>query len=102
MSDIEKIRAEVAKVREEHYRVEGYADYCGASHAPGTLWPCRFLQLAEDKLKLAEAIAEFRAKAGFHLSDHTFDSTVSHCLRCEESYTIEEERIERVLSEVAR
>jgi len=86
MTDIERIRAEVKEVRKEHVHHEGedvkIGPLCGALDC-AAIWPCPTLRLAEDKLKLAEAVAEtigFLRSAGY---DHA-------CAK-----------IERVLSEVS-
>ena len=54
MSDIERIRAEVEDVRRAHF-------YSGVEHVcdpRDETWGCTALRLAEDKLKLAEALEE--------------------------------------------
>jgi hypothetical protein len=60
MTDIEKIRAEVEQVRREHVVLPGhyppFCYFCSHSQESGYLWPCPTLRLAEDKLKLAEAL----------------------------------------------
>jgi len=58
---IEKIRAEVRRVREEH--VEGAIKELCRGCCNNMIWPCPTLRLAEKVLKLAEALEKIRGGA---------------------------------------
>jgi hypothetical protein len=68
MSDIDKIRDEVQRVREEHPGMGVYANqWCAACSGDTPLnewvvYPCPTLRFAERMLKLAEALADMIAR----------------------------------------
>lgn len=105
-TSIDKIREQVVRVREEH-RSDNHPQLPYCSCDPGTKdgslipWPCQTLRLAEDKLKLAEALENVRQTA----QDWCIDShggrhaSVGHELIC--SAIRQEIRAERILAEVA-
>ena len=80
MSAIELIRAEVANLREEHsqrivqrtlespgqWLKEIVCSPCDDASSDSIYWPCPILQLAENYLKLAEALLVVRDRAGTH------------------------------------
>lgn len=66
MTAIEKIRAEVAKVQEMHSKGPWtFRDLCVKCHVqPDGAFPCSAWQLAEDKMKLAEALEAIKQGEG--------------------------------------
>lgn len=64
-TSIERIREQVARVREEHCNGRpnlaaevGYCNGCVRAGAAPTSWPCPTIKLAENNLKLAEALEQ--------------------------------------------
>jgi hypothetical protein len=95
MIEIEKIRAEVAKVREEHVRY-GATTHCAADYC-NYYWPCPTLRLAGDKLKLAEALAKLGDTDPniCGCDDHSDGSSCcviveAYCVRCTVERTLHE------------
>jgi hypothetical protein len=88
VTPIERIRAEVEGMRKEHVKDPALSHRICNQEQCYSAWPCPTLRLAEDKLKLAEALALLPCDCPLgHMVDAEF---------CPYG------RAERVLAEVAR
>lgn len=94
-SSIEKIRAEVEGIRKEHSGGQDAYPFqermiCHDCHQ---LWPCEALRLAEDKLRLAEALEAFEQWQGQVIPVYNDEFFHASDVR---------EHVQKALSEVAR